>query len=193
LLRDPRDVARSAIGMGWVGHVYFGVDIWIEAEKSWNQLKNSLTPEQYMEIKYEDILDDVEAGLGEICSFLGLEYSRGMLSYAQNSTYDLPDKTLSYQWKRKYSPRELQLVEWKLGKMLTDRGYEPSGHVPDAPGLLELVGLKIRHRQYRIMYGLKKYGFTLYVENILARRAGWKSWRESVKHRVNAIDIAGLK
>lgn len=33
LVRDPRDVAASCIGMGWVGNVFEGAGIWIEAEK----------------------------------------------------------------------------------------------------------------------------------------------------------------
>jgi hypothetical protein len=32
LLRDPRDVARSSIGMGWAGTLYHGVEHWIKSE-----------------------------------------------------------------------------------------------------------------------------------------------------------------
>ncbi|MEM9735225.1 MAG: hypothetical protein AAF908_01295 [Pseudomonadota bacterium] len=37
MLRDPRDVARSCIGMGWAGDVYHGVDGWIDTERGWDR------------------------------------------------------------------------------------------------------------------------------------------------------------
>ena len=53
LLRDPRDVAHSCIGMGLCGHFYYGVDIWKHAVQSWDKLKTHLNDDQYVEIKYE--------------------------------------------------------------------------------------------------------------------------------------------
>ena len=35
LVRDPRDVARSSVGMGWTGNSYFGVDHWIGTERDY--------------------------------------------------------------------------------------------------------------------------------------------------------------
>ena len=42
LLRDPRDVALSTILMGLAGNTYLGVDLWVETEKSWDQLASKL-------------------------------------------------------------------------------------------------------------------------------------------------------
>ena len=193
LLRDPRDVARSCIGMGWVGNVYYGIDIWLEVEKSWDELKKSLKPNQYIEIKYEDLLNDIESGLTKICNFLGLEYSEKMLDYAKQSSYDLPNKNLSYQWKKKYSKRELQLVEGKISEMLLARDYELSGHVFVKPGIFERFNLMLENKIFRIKYQIKAYGFGLYAKNFLAKLLDLNSWKTECKQRINEIHINGLK
>lgn len=193
LLRDPRDVARSCIGMGWVGNVYYGIDIWVEAEKSWDLLKKTLKPNQFIEIKYEDLLDDIEKGLTAICEFHGVEYSESMLNYAKTSTYKLPNKNLSYQWKKKYSKRELQLVEGKVSKMLLERGYELSGYSPEKPNFFERVVLLIQNKIFCVQYKIKKYGLNLYVKNVVANRIGINSWKNECKRRISEINIKWLK
>jgi hypothetical protein len=44
LVRDPRDVASSCIGMGWAGNVWTGVTRWIEAERLWDEVRGDLAP-----------------------------------------------------------------------------------------------------------------------------------------------------
>ena len=193
LLRDPRDVARSCIGMGWVGHVYYGADIWMDAERSWNQLKSSLNNSQYLEIKYEDLLSDNVATLTAICEFVGVNYSERMMDYADRSSYDLPDKRFSLQWKKKYSTRELRLVEGKIGQLIVDSGYELSGLSPVIPGRLERMVLSFQNKAYRVKFNIGKYGLMLYLERCLSDRLGWRSWRDSCQERINQIDIMGLK
>ena len=193
LLRDPRDVARSCIGMGWVENVYHGVDIWLNAEKSWDKLKKKLRADQYIEIKYEELLKDVEAGLTKICNFLDIEYTEQMMDYAKNSTYQLPDKNLSYQWKNKYNKRELQLVEGKASKIIIERGYELSGNTHIIPGFFGKLYLNIKNKKFRIRYKVNKYGFSLYIKNLLANKLHHESWKKECKKRINTIDVLGLK
>lgn len=193
LNRDGRDVARSCIGMGWAGNVYYGIDTWVEAETAWDRLKETLQPAQYLEIKYEDLLENVELGLGKICQFLGHEYSKRMMDYASRSTYSLPDKSLSYQWKTKYSRRELSLVESKAGEILLNRGYELSGVSVCGPSMIEKMRLCIQNKWFRVMYQIKVYGFPLFFQNYLARKLGISPWEKSLKIRRNAITAKMLK
>jgi hypothetical protein len=193
LLRDPRDVARSCIGMGWAGNVYYGVDIWIEAERSWDRLKSSLDSAQYLEVRYEALIENTDQVLATICEFLGVEYSTHMMDYAEHSTYDLPDQRLIYQWKTKYTERELCLVEGKVGDMLIDRGYEPSGVCPAVADKNELLALALRNKLYRIKFSIDKYGFFLYAANFVSNRVGWLPIREYCQRKINQIDIEGLR
>lgn len=193
LVRDGRDVARSCIGMGWVGNTYYGIDIWYEAEAAWDRLRQNLHPSQYLEVKYEQLIDDIELGLGKICKFLGLEYTSKMLDYASNSTYSLPDKSLVNQWKTKYNKRELSLVESKAGAMLVSRGYELSGVLISGPSLIERIMLFTRHKSSRAVGQISAYGFSLFFQNYLARKLGFTSWQGLIQTRINEIDVKTLK
>ena len=193
LLRDPRDVARSCMGMGWVGHVYYGVDIWIKAQLSWERLKPSLDESKFIEIKYEELLENVELGLAEICNFAGVEYSDAMLDYVEHSNYDLPDKHLAYQWKKKYSTRQLMLAEGKLGAMIEYCGYRPSGVKPIRPGVLERIYLFVMNKQYRARFWINRYGFYLYLQRAICTRIGSSKWKSRVFQKTNQIDTKHLK
>jgi hypothetical protein len=193
LLRDPRDVARSSIGMGWAGNVYRGVDIWAVAERSWDRLAATLTPDRYLEIRYEDLLQNVTGELEKICHFLGLDYSAQMLSYPSRSTYAAPDAQLRYQWKKQCSPTELAWVDWKLGSMLQRRQYEASAFGPRRPTLLQRATLAVQDKSYRIRFRIKRYGLGLYLENFLASRLRMAPWLDSCRRRINEVDAEYLK
>ena len=193
LIRDPRDVARSCIGMGWAGHVFYGVDIWVEAERSWELLKPTLDRSQYIEVRYEDLIANMELTLSTICEFIGENYSSRMTDYAECSSYGLPDRRLTYQWKRKYSEHELCLVEGKIGKMIFDKGYELSGFPSIIPGKYESYALALRNKLYRIKFSINTYGFFLYIAYFVSVRFGRSSWKEYCLKKINQINVRGLK
>ena len=56
LVRDPRDVARSAIGMGWAGNVFYGARTWLVTEKEWEREAANLPASQFFEFQYEALL-----------------------------------------------------------------------------------------------------------------------------------------
>lgn len=97
MLRDPRDVARSAIFQGWVGHVYFGARYWLEAEQRWSSLVTALLEHQRTEVRYEELVYRPEAELSKLCEFLGVAYDPAMLSYDRDSTYSKPNPALAGQ------------------------------------------------------------------------------------------------
>jgi hypothetical protein len=193
LIRDPRDVARSSIGMGWAGNIYRGADVWTAAERSWDRLVSSLTADRYLQVRYELLLDDLTAELTKICGFLGVSYSPRMLTYDSRSTYAAPDSRLKYQWKSKCGARELQWIDWKLGGMLVQRQYELSGLAPRKPTPAELLRIIAQDKVYRIRFRVRRYGLALYLENLLASRVPVPAWRDSCQVRMNAIDVKFLK
>ena len=189
LLRDPRDVAMSCLRMGWGGHVYHTVDIWSDAEHSWEKLRSSLADEQLIEIRYEQLVEDIPGVLGSICTFLEVPYSDRMLDYSTKSTYGPPDRKLCYQWRKSYSEDELRLVEGKVGNMLVERGYELSGLPFKIPGPLTAGALYLVGKTRRARYQIAAYGISLYVATFLSNRLGMKDWQERCRIKKNAIDI----
>ncbi len=193
LLRDPRDVARSALGMGWAGNVYYAVDIWRRAEESWDRLKSDLLPYQYLELKYEDLLSDPKGSLSIICCFLGVEYSESMLKYSEITSYDSPNVDLCYQWKSKYTKNMLQLVEGKISSLLLNRGYTLSGYTEYQPGIWTEKWLWIENKSKRIHYVIKKYGLYLYLEGLFIKKLGITSRRAKHDKKINEIITNKLK
>ena len=193
LVRDPRDVARSAIGLGWAGSPYFGVDGWIETEKTWDRAAYAIGQDMALSLKYEDLIAEPEAQLTAACRFLDLPFDPGLLSYHERSTYGPPDPSLIEQWRRKMPVRDLALVEGKLGPMLTGRGYEPSGTAPHTPGLLEHVMLAAVNKTATWRFAMNRYGAGTVLLEKLSRRLGLKALHRRMMVRINHRARAFLK
>lgn len=163
IVRDGRDVARSCIGMGWVGNVWTGVERWIEAENLWADLKQSLSEEQQIEITYEALITQTEVTLTKLCDFMGIAFEPEMLDYYKTSSYDLPSPKLVYQWKQKLSDREIQLVESRISQMLVERNYQLSGlSALKVDGFLEKK-LRLQCRSKRVGFRIKQLGLFLFI------------------------------
>ncbi len=193
LLRDPRDVARSSIPMGWAGNVWYGVDHWIDTERSWDKLRDNLDPGQYTEINFEDLIKTPENILKHICAFLDVPYSDTMLSYPDHSTYTGPDPALTQQWKLKSCPRQIRLIENKAGAMMESRGYDRALPESPAPTLPERAYLLLQNKLYRAMFWAKRYGVTLYIADRLSARFGPKKLKSYCRIRTDRINIRHLK
>lgn len=190
LLRDPRDVARSSIGMGWAGNSYFGVDHWIGTEAGWDAAR--IDGPRVLTVRYETLMAGLEAELTRICGFLGLEFHPVMLRYYENSTYGPPDPAIAQKWKTKASPREIALIEGRIGPLLQARGYEPAG-APAIPGPLELARLTAQSRMKRWRHNIDRYGFPLFAGYHAARALGLKRMARKLAARQEAIRIANLQ
>lgn len=193
LIRDPRDVARSSIGMGWAGNVYYGVDQWIDSEHDWQQLQKKILPEQYLQIRYEDLILSPAEVLAEICAFVGLDYSDNMLNYDQNSTYSKPDPSLVAQWKKKLSPRQIQHVESRVEPLMQEHGYALSGHQLVHIGVLEKLKLKMGNKFFKWRFSVDRYGFRLQAKDKLSTVFNILPMKKQVYLEKRAIDINYLK
>jgi Sulfotransferase family len=193
LIRDPRDVARSCIGMGWVGNVWYGVDRWLEAEKLWSHLKNQISSDRYIEINYEDLISNPITVLTIISEFIGVKYNSSMLTYAQNTTYGFPDPKLIQQWQTKLSEVEIQLIESKVGDLLTNRGYELSGKPLIQPHSLQIKQLQLQNDWGKVTFRVKRLGLSLFLADFISRKLGLKSWQKRVKLNINEIEKKYLK
>lgn len=193
ILRDPRDVARSAIGMGWVGNVHEGIKYWIDAEIRWDRLCAQVPESQRLEIRYEELVEAPSKYLAQVCDFLKVEYEPGMLDIENDSTYSSPDPAYSYQWKQKLNPKEIVWVEYQCKELLLKRGYAFSGHPLGRPTVLQLLGIRLQSRYYRLTFNIKHWGIGLWLKHVIAKRVGTESWKIKIQKQIDVITIKNLK
>jgi len=193
LLRDPRDVARSSIGMGWAGMPLYGVEKWHVAEHDWDLHAHSFADENRLTLRYEELILDFEGGLRRVCDFLDVDFHEAMLTYHEGTTYEAPDPALIYQWKRKMADTDVALVERRLGDLVTTRGYELSGLPVARPGTLARLGYWARNKLAVWKMSSQRYGFFNVLAEKVGRRLGLKSLELGARRRISEISEAHLR
>lgn len=193
LLRDGRDVACSVVEMGWAGNVFVGAKWWLEAEREWAEYQKSLSCDRWIEVRYEDLIRDSEAQLRRICDLIGVKFSERMFDYTESSSYSLPNPAQSLKWRRKVSPKDLQLLEARIGFQLAKRGYGLSCAAP----LQVAEGLE-RQLQWRSRMGVairkvRMFGFWLFTVEFISRRLGLRTVHSRARRAINAIVDQNLK
>lgn len=193
LVRDPRDVARSSVPMGWAGNAYCGVDHWIRTEEAWTAVQDRLQPGQVLEVRYEDLVRSPEAVLTRICDFAGIGYDAAMMGYDQRSSYARPDPEKAEQWRKRLTPREVAQLEAKLGARLFAHGYRASGHPPVSPGAFADIALRLqsKHKVWSRKFG--DYGVVDPIMVTVAHRMRLPDLASGAKKRIESKMIAGLK
>ncbi|MCA9376444.1 sulfotransferase [Candidatus Dojkabacteria bacterium] len=134
MIRDGRDVVSSILSMDW------GPDNVTDAATRWssiieNSLKHRGEP-YYMEVKYEDLADNPEKIVREVCEFIGEEFDEQMLAYhkadqhlgsneSSNSQVAKPIyKSSIGRWKTDLDQIQLHKFYEIAGKRLSELGYE---------------------------------------------------------------------
>jgi hypothetical protein len=193
LLRDPRDVARSTIAMGWAGNVWTGVERWIEAESEWSRLRDDLPRDRWVELRYESLVQDPEGQLQTICEFLGVRYDAQMLAYPATTTYPPPDPRVASRWRQTLSEEELGLVEQRVGSRLAECGYSPSG----APAVVVTPRMEHQLRRQdqfaRVRFRIRQYGLFLFAAEYLSRKLGLDSLHAPLLHRMHDVTRRHLR
>ncbi|MEM8791755.1 MAG: sulfotransferase [Pseudomonadota bacterium] len=193
LLRDPRDIAQSSVGMGFAGNVYMGVSHWIKTETNWDSVVCGLEANQHMEVRYEDLITAPTEHLTRVCNFLRIDFDPAMLSYNKDSTYSQPDPSLIEQWRRKQTNRNVSLIEGRLGPLLGRRGYQPSGLPLERPGYLGNLTLRIDNKIKNLKLASQRYGTYDALAVRIARWLGLRGWHRRVKTRIDQKVVKFLK
>jgi len=124
LVRDPRDVAFSAVKLGWDSTFWSAAKRWRCAEEEWETLKLHVHPSSRVELRFEDLVSNPEEELAKLCEFIGISYTSHLFDYTKNSKYGYPDPSLAERWREKISSHDAALVESRAGELLDRGGYE---------------------------------------------------------------------
>jgi Sulfotransferase family len=192
LIRDPRDVARSSIGMGWAGTLHHGVNHWIDTEAAWDRVAPGLAAGQAFELSYETLFTDVEATLHQVCAFLGLPYDPAMLDYHIATTYGPPDASLINQWKERVPRADLAPMEARAADLMVRRGYMLSGPLEPPVGL-GLIRLRLVNRVRIWKFEIKRLGLGLFISEKLTRWLGLSALHRRFAQARRAVTMRHLK
>jgi hypothetical protein len=194
LSRDPRDVTRSCVGMGWAGEPTSAADQWLEPVDRWIAMRDTLATEDFIEVRYEDLLTNPKHELDRCCQLLGHSFDPAMLDFHETSTYEPLDPKLAEQWRRKMPPRIAEIIDATCRDRMSVLGYELSTPNPRPASSSEALRLKIANRIGRFRWRAKRYGLLLTLSWILAKRLHMSNpWRTKLKSRFNAIDTKHLR
>jgi Sulfotransferase family len=173
LIRDGRDAALSFLAMprGIVTETWMHPRTAADFACQWRtevaaaRALGRRAGERYVEVRYEDLVDDVEQVLRRICAFAGLAYEPAMADYTGNVDVSAkphqqrlrqpPTKGVR-NWRAQMSPGDVAAFEHVAGELLRQLGYE-SSHAPDAAGRARLAWYEARALAWRAAsFGLRR-------------------------------------
>jgi hypothetical protein len=160
LIRDGRNVALS------YADVPFGPKTVAGAARLWaDRVSAGMSGGRplggrYLEVRYEDLVEDAKNQTKSICNFLSLEFDPGMLDYTERARAAVLPRASAHNphvmerpmaktrsWEHDMPDRHVQIFEAVAGDLLSELGY-PRRH-PDPPASvrwrasLERLGLPV--------------------------------------------------
>jgi hypothetical protein len=123
LIRDGRDVALSHLslesGIDRIGEVAI---VWKRQVERGRHDGEQLGPDRYKEVLYEDLVKDAEGILRSLCTFVELEFDRGMLRYyehpskaldltPQHASARMPPTARIRDWRHQMSRKDIEVFE----------------------------------------------------------------------------------
>lgn len=193
LQRDPRDVARSSIGMGWAGNVYHGLDAWLATERHWRDFVSAFPDVPVHALRYEELVKDPDGELRRICDFLKIDFTSDLLAYPARTSYAAPNPKFALQWRRKLSDREIQMIESRMENFWKNSGYEPSGLPLHKPNTFERMFLRFENRSTVWKHMIGRYGPVLPVIRGIGRRLRLPALKHAANRKISDIDRLHLK
>jgi hypothetical protein len=167
LIRDGRDVALSIREMSWgPSRMPALAEFWAKRIRIGRTEGARLGPERYLELRYEDLVEDPAGELRRVCAFLDLDFREEMLAYpdrAPNAVLEREreqhrhlSKTVTKglrDWRTQMSPDDVAVFEAVAGRELAACGYERAVPSPSlATRARAKTGVEV-DRQIRLAQG----------------------------------------
>jgi len=193
LVRDPRDVAPSAVAMGWIATCWHATELWLKAESAVEDLRKVLPADRIASVRFEDLVSQPEQELTRLCALLGVEYDARMLSYPEDSTYSPPDPSAASRWRKRMPRRDVREVEARAAEVMQRRGYELSGIKPLRMNTYRRAVLAARNRFGRFRARLNTYGPGVLLQYTIARRFDLAEMERRATLKIQDIDQKNLR
>ena len=172
IIRDGRDVSLSHMRMNWGPETYEqSARLWRNRIRKARKMAPSI--DHYVEVRFEDLVDDTEGVLRTVCDFIELDYDPVMLAYHERAegrlaekARELPRKNRPNQpaearleshrlakeppqsdrigmWRERMTPEEVAEYETVAGDMLAELGYELGSEAGEARAAAKGAGAPV--------------------------------------------------
>jgi hypothetical protein len=175
LIRDGRDAATSFLSMpkGLMTETWMQPESvaefacqWRAEVKAARRLGWRVGGSRYLEVRYEELVQDVETVLRRISTFALLPYEPAMVDYVGNvegssakphqQSLNRPPTAGLRDWRLQMSPEDVGAFEQVAGDLLAELGYE-SHERPDPRGRLRRTSYNTRAAAWRAAsFGLRR-------------------------------------
>ena len=136
ITRDVRDVCISAF-KAWRRNYYYTAQCWNDYISQCRKDADDLSDSDYLEIKYEDLIEKPEYCMSGLCAFVGVAFEKKMCRL-KNPSENIGDTkgevkiidTNTGKWKTQLNSRELKKIETICAPILLESGYSLSHAYP---------------------------------------------------------------
>lgn len=146
LVRDGRNVALSYADVPFgPKNVVKSAQLWATRVRMGIESGRALEHGRYIEIRYEDLVEDAEGEAKDLCEFLDLEFDSGMLDYTERARGAVLPRAKKYNphvaerplskvrsWEESMPPGQVEVFEAVAGDVLSELGYERRHPSPGA-------------------------------------------------------------
>ncbi len=183
IIRDGRDAVASLKRMPWWNkNSLFAMLNWQEAIQHGIIAKSKYSSEQYIEIKYEDIINEPENSIKSVCKFLGEEYSESLLEFHKIAKESVPSYKMDWhsatkskinaasigRWQKDLEQWEVILFNRKFKNELESHKYE----IQDKPKKLP-IGIHLKFYFTKLKYRFNQYGVS-FVDKVISILYWWE-------------------
>jgi hypothetical protein len=155
LVRDGRDVALSVLDMERLhAHAATAAKVWARQVAGGREAGRALGDERYLELRYEDLLEDGPGEIRRVCAFLGIPFRQAMLKHEDGALERIPERQRGMHrrislpptkglrdWRSQMSSDELAEWEAVAGPQLEAFGYRRAASLP---GLITRMKARLR-------------------------------------------------
>ena len=138
LVRDGRNVALSYADVPFgPKNVVKAAQLWAARVRMGLEAGRVLEHGRYIEIRYEDLVEDAEGEARDLCDFLGLDFDSGMLDYTERARGAVLPRAKKYNphvaerpiskvrsWEESMPSAHVEVFEAVAGDVLSELGYE---------------------------------------------------------------------
>ena len=138
ITRDGRDASADYLASGFgPTNIYCAAEIWRMCQEAVEPWRAKLPADQWMDVRYEDLVKDSEGILKSVCAFLGEDYHPNMLNFHQTDIAKARGATRDHAplgkpvttqfigiYKNQLSKKEQTIFMAAAGKSLQSAGYE---------------------------------------------------------------------